>query len=202
MATVAQEITALRYDLMDEDSTQYSDALLLSYYNRAYRALSAVLGSIRSDRVFADDTLTLSSGSSTITLPDDFSTPILVQINNDTLVKKDPETIRRLLQQNNSGTPSNYGIMGSNFIFDREAGADTSVYVQYNTGVTTDLTTGSAMPYSDAHNDSLRGAVAMMAKNRNERAIAGDYALHQFFRSAEIGIVLGRSKKKSFNLGF
>lgn len=201
MATITTELVQLRYDLMDEASTQYTDLLLISFYNRAIRALNSFLESIGSDRVFSDTALTLASGSNYVAIPSDFSSPIAVEIYNSALTHREVKQIKKWQQENSAGTPGYYGVHNSTLIFDRAASADISIYLQYNTAAV-EISAGDNMPYNDAHNDSLRGAVAMIAKNRNQLDISGDYALHEFFRAAEMGNIIRRSFKSSRNLGF
>lgn len=201
MATIDDEITTARYDLMDEDKTQYTDPIMFSYYNRAVRALSSFLASVHSDQVFEDITLTLSEDDNEVTLPTTFGTPIKVEINDDPLPRREPSIIKSWQQETSPGVPSYYGIHKLNLILDRDASADTSIYIQFNELAVT-LVTGNDMPYADSFNDSLRSAVVMIAKNRNDRDITGDYALQQFFRDAELNSVVRRSWKTTKNLGY
>jgi hypothetical protein len=58
------------------------------------------------------------------------------------------------------------------------------------------------MPYADEFNDALKTAVIMVAKNRVERDISGDYALQTFFTNAAMGNVVRRSFSQKRNLGY
>lgn len=201
MSTIDTEITSIRYDLRDEDITQYPYALLLDYYNRVLPALASTLASHRSDWVFADTTLTVSSGASTVALPSLFASPIAVEIDDDPLVFKNTRYIKKLQQETSSGTPEYYGIHKTNMIFERVVSSDTSVYVQYNEKETT-LVAGASMPYNDEFNQVLKAAVVMMAKNRNEKDITGDYALQTVFNDSAMQRVARRAFKQNKNLGF
>lgn len=199
--TIDTEITSIRYDLRDTDSTQFTDAELLDFYNRCVRALASALASVKSDWVLSDDTLTIVAGDNYVALPSDFSTPIHAEIDEEPLTKKEPRVIKKWQQQTSSGTPEYYGIHQSNLIFERAAGSNTDVYFQYNTKATA-LVTGAPMPYSDEFNDPLKSAVIMLAKNRNERDITGDYALQSFFLDNALAKSVRRSFSSHKNLGF
>jgi hypothetical protein len=201
MATITTEIAAIRYDLRDENETQYSDAMLVDFYNRCVRALNSALASVRSDRVFSDTTLTITSGNNYVALPSDFASPISVEIDDNPLTKKDLRIVKRWQQETASGTPAYYAIHKANLVFERGVGSDTGCYLQYHEKATT-LALGDSMPYSDEFNDSLKTAVIMVAKNRIERDITGDYALQSFFTNAAMGNVVRRSYNQKRNLGY
>jgi hypothetical protein len=201
MATIDTEIVQARYDLRDEDATQYPQTMMEAYFNRAVRALSDFLGSIRSDWVLESDTKIIVAAANFFVLPDDFSSPIVVKINNNPLSQRKPADILEQQEINSNGTPDYYGIHQLNMIFNRAVTANTDVYFQYNSKPTT-LALGLSMPYNDEFNDVVRGAVVMLAKNRNERDITGDYALHTFYRDTVMGKTMRRIRKENVNLGF
>jgi len=201
MTTIDVEITSARYDLRDEDLGQYSTPLLLDYYNRVLPALASHLGSLRSDWVFGDATLTVSSGSSTVALPSSFASPIKAQIDDSDLIFDNTREIKTLLQQTSAGTPEYYGVHKLDMIFEREVSADTAVYIQYNEKEIA-LKLGDSMPYNDEFNHVLRAAVVMMAKNRNEKDITGDFALKEAFNASGMQRLVKRSFKQKTNLGF
>ena len=201
MATIESQITAVRYDLRDEDITQYPDDLLLNYYNRVLPPLASHLASIRSDWVFEDTTLTITSGDNYVALPDLFASPIAVEIDDSPLILHNVRDIKKFQQKSSSGTPERYGVHKLNMIFERAVSADTSVYVQYNEKETA-LAAGASMPYNDEFNEVLLAAVVMIAKNRNEKDITGDYALQTVFNDSAHQRVVRRSFKQHKNLGF
>lgn len=201
MATITTEIAAIRYDLRDESETQYTDAMLVDFYNRCFRALNSALASVKSDRVFSDATLTILSGNNYVALPSDFSSPISVEIDDETLTKKDLRVVKRWQQETSTGTPAYYAIHKANLVFERAVGSDTSCYLQYHEKAT-ELALGDSMPYADEFNDALKTAVIMVAKNRVERDISGDYALQTFFTNAAMGNVVRRSFSQKRNLGY
>jgi hypothetical protein len=196
MATIDAEITQTRFDIRDEDSTQYSATMVLAFYNRVIEALATFLGSVQSDWVFNSTSLTLPISNSSVALPTDFSTDILVQIDDTDLVKKSVAWINEELQENATGIPSYYGIHKTNMIFERTASSEQTVFLQYNQKSTT-LVSGNSMPYNDEFNNELRGGVIIIAKNRNERKIVGDFALHEFFRQTIVSKTVRRVRQQA-----
>ncbi len=202
MTTLSQEIASTRYDLVDEVSTQYPDALLVDYYNRAIRGLVSFLATIGSDRVFSDFSFTAPAGSSQVLLPGDFSSPVSVSVNNTTLSPKPLNNIVFLQKESGPGTPSFYAVLNDNIVFDRALGSGAEIYIQYAIKAPT-IGLDDNMPFGDAHNDSLRGAVVMMAKTRNNKDMIGNLALHDFFREAEVTTIVRRTRRgRPIKLGF
>jgi len=201
MSTITQEIVKARYDLRDEDSTQYTDAMLVDYYNRSIDALAVFLAKIKSDLVFADTTSTITSGDNYVALPNLFASPIAVEIDDTPLFKKETRQIKKWQQDSSSGTPEFYGIHKLNLVFERAVSEDTSVYIQYNEKAT-ELALGDSMPYNNDLNNVIRSAVVMLGKNRNERDITGNYGLHSFYEQAGLTNIIRRSWESRINLGY
>lgn len=192
MAKIEAEIISARYDLKDEDETQYDDSLMLDYYNRARRLLGGFLARKQSDWVVSFASDTLSSGTNSISVPQYFSTPIEIWIDTTTkLTKKTPLEILKLQQEAETGDPSYFAISKTNIIFEKKPTADKTINIYYNSG-TAALVAGSDMPYNDEFNDSLRGVVVMMAKSRNNKDIIQDHAIFQFFEEIEAHKILRR----------
>jgi uncharacterized protein YfiM (DUF2279 family) len=203
MTLLSAEITELRYDIRDENATQYSDAMLTAYYKRVVRAMDDWLAKVKSDWVLSTDTLTLLSAGTSVALPSDFNSARSVQIGSDyeDLDGATPEWIYQQQLETSSGQPEYYAIHKLNMIFERAAGAEYSIYLKYNQRQAI-LTTASDMPYSDRFNDTLRAAVEMIARNRNERAITGTYALYDLFSKASTGTAVNRRTIKKTRLGY
>lgn len=193
MATIDSQILSARYDLRDEDETQYPDALLLDFFNRSLRVLDSFLGKTKSDWVLTLSPETLLTDDNSLALPSNFKTTREVRIDtNSKLEKKDAVWILAQQQCSSSGTPYYYAEHKLNMIFERVAAADLTVNIYYN-AKSAELELEAPMPYNDEFNDSLRGATVMQAKARNNRDIMSDHALYQFFQEAESGTKLKRS---------
>ena len=102
-------ITSARYDLRDTDSTQYTDAELVEYANRARVQLDSALGSINSDWVSTTGTLILESGNDYATLPTDFSTDRYIWYSTTKLEKRSVDWIINEQRSSLTGIPSYYG---------------------------------------------------------------------------------------------
>ena len=190
--TINTEITSTRYDLRDELSTQYSDTLLLNYFNRALRVLNSYLADFNSDWVLSLDSTTLLDGDNSIVLPGDFLTPRKVTSGtSNVLEKKNALEMLETQTEGYTGPPEYYAIHKTNMIFDKEVSADIVINTYYNLKADT-LVIDAAMPFEEQFNDSLRGVVVMMAKSRNSRDVVQDYAIYQFFQTAEAGKNLRR----------
>lgn len=201
MATIDSEITSARYDLKDEYATQYSDAMLLDFYNRALKNLDAFLGAIKSDWVLESTTVTLSSGDTSVPVPADFMTERKLRYNNNDLHKRNAQQCLEWQQEYSAGTPNYYAPHQGTFIFDREAGADYTIHVYYNKASST-LATGGSMPFSDEFNDVLKQAAVMIAKTRNQYDITRNYGLYNFFSQALGQKVVSRNRSGMKGLGY
>jgi len=79
-----------------------------------------------------------------------------------------------------------------NFIFERDADADYSLTVHYNSKPTA-LVVASDMPYNDIFNDSISKSVVIQAKNRNELGVSIDAVLEDIFHTAATTYVVSRN---------
>jgi hypothetical protein len=204
MATAAEVITSARFDLRDSSSTQYTDAELLDYLNRALVQLYASLGSVHSDWVYTEDTSkTLATGDNSVTTPTDIGAVLSLWIGSDEILKKDTPYIyykRRYITA--TGQPYYFAHKDSTFIFERAADADYSLAIYYNKKRTV-LGSGDTMPFDDDFNQPVRQAIVLIAKNRNEYDVAGDGALFDFFLDAAFTYVISRNRTpKRYKLGF
>lgn len=181
MTTVAQTIISARYDLKDENSTQYGDDLLLDFFNRGLRQLEKFLASVHSDWLFASEDLTLSEDDSSVSLPSDFLLPKEMWIGTSKVHKTDWNSIKYTQRMNsNAGQPTRYALQGTTAIFDYAADDDYTVECLYYKKVS-DLASTEAMPFNGVFDDPLRQATILIAKNKDEYDVSGDAALHDFF---------------------
>jgi len=191
MTTVAEIITSARWDLRDEDETQYSDAMLLDFLNRGLRALITTLSSLRSDWLNDDDNIILASSATSTALPDYFISDITVTIGTTKLTKKSISQIREEQLFSSTGEPSHYAISGLNLHVERAADQEYTIILEYNKGLA-DLVSGD-MPYNNEFNDVLRQSIILIAKSRNEYSLIGDAALQDFFISAVMAKLVARN---------
>jgi len=191
--TAADIIVSARYDLRDEASTQYSDAMLLDFLNRGQRALCVVLSQLRSDWVNASASLTLLISSNTVALPTLFISDIDVKIGTESLTKDSVSGIRAARVINTTaGKPTRYGIQGTNMLFDVTTDAEYTVTLEYNTGATA-LVAGTTMPFNDEFDDILRQFIILCGKSRNEYIIVSDAAMQDYFYEACFSKLVARN---------
>lgn len=185
MTTASELITSARYDLRDEDSTQYSTPMLLDYLNRGLRPMCVVLSMLKSDWVNTEYDFTLLDTESSVTLPTTFVSDVGVKIGTEDLVKQSVPWIRDALIQNagNAGEPQYYAIQGTNILFDIIADDDYAGVLEYNTNVA-DLTTDADLPFNNEFNDVLRQFIVLAGKSRNEYALLSDVYIQDFFYQA------------------
>ena len=194
---VSALITETLYDLRDPDGTTYTKdgayAELLSYLNRGVRTLNAFLVGLSSDLVHATATLTISEDDNYVAASANFITERSLWIGTSRLQKLTVDEIYRQQKHiSTDGEPTYYSIEGLNFIFERDADADYSLTVHYNSKPTA-LVVGSAMPYNDIFNDSISKSVVIQAKNRNELGVNIDAVLEGIFHSAATAYVVSRN---------
>lgn len=204
MTALSSLITSARYDLRDTGSTEYTDAELIDYYNRAQIELYSVLQSLKSDWVHESDTsITLEEDGNSVDVPSDFATVRSIWIDDDRILQKDVDYIyykRELISD--EGQPDYFAIKAAEFIFERTADQDYSLTVYYNKKSTT-LVTADTLPFSDEFNQPLRQAIVLQAKSRNEYDIMGDAAMHDYFMAAALAKVVSRNfTPKPYRINF
>ncbi len=192
MALASAIITSARYNLRDEDLTQYSDAMLLDFLNQGLRPLCVVLASLRSDWVNASTTLSLLITSQSVALPSDFISDISAKISTKDLVKKSVSWVRDFRISSTTGEPNNYAIQGTNFLVERTTDAAYSIIFEYNQN-TAALVATDNMPFNDEFNDILRHFIVLMSKSRNEYTLSSDAAIHEFFYAAVFSKLVARN---------
>lgn len=204
MALASEIITSARYDLRDADSTEYADAELLDYLNRAQVQLYSVLLGLHSDWVHTTDSnTTLAKDDNSVAVPDDFASVRSVWIGDDQLQKTDVDYVyyrRKFI----SGTaqPVNFAPEAATLIFDYTADDDYDLTIYYNKN-STDLALTDNMPFNEEFNQPLRQAIVLQAKSRNEYDILGDAALFDFFTDASLAKVISRNfKPKGYRINF
>jgi hypothetical protein len=180
MSTVAQIITSARYDIRDEDATQYSDDMLLDFINRGVSVLCSGLASLSSDWVNSTSNISLSPAISVKALPTYFISDISCRIGTHYLSKKSVSEIRDMLVTSTAGEPQYYAIKGTELIFDRVTDTSYTLILEYNAKNAT-LTLASVMPFNDEFNDVLRQFIILCAKSRNEFIVVSDAAMQDFF---------------------
>ena len=183
MATVASIIESARWDLRDEEDTQYTDAMLLDFGNRGLRPLSVVLAMVNSDWVNESADLTLALGDSEVSLPSNFVSDITVRTSTSYLDKKSVSAIRRLLVDSTPGQPDKYAIRNTIIMFEKVASVEYTIVLEYNKHEDALVSDGD-MPYNDEFNDILRQFIVLVAKSRNEYELLGDAAMQDFFYAA------------------
>ena len=203
MALLSEIITSARYDLKDEESTRDTDAMLVSFVNRALRNLVAVLGAVKSDWVKAATDLTLSSGNSTVSLPSDFSIANQAWIDTTEIIKDKWEVVKHTLRTSSStGQPYKYALQGTSIQFDATADQNYTVEFLYFKSIAS-LTTATTMPFNGEFNDALLEAMVLISKNKDEYDVSGDAALYDFFTKYAMRKVTSRNHKpRRWNLGF
>ena len=205
---MAQLVSALisdaRYDLRDTRSTQYSDAELLAYYNRALKVLDGALVRYDSDYVHSTDQRTLSSGSNSITLPTTTISVDEVWTTDDDECKKTSllDLLRRRRYCTSTGEPQYWALDGLKVQFDYTADQDYTITseVVKKTGK---QELSDECPYNDAFSEVLRQALVLFAKNRQEYDINGAAIVGKILSDAAFASVIRRGyNKKIYKLGF
>ncbi len=204
MAIASEIITSARYDLRDTGSTEYTNAELLDYLNRAQVQLYSVLLGLHSDWVHATDTsITLEAAANSVSVPDDFATVRSIWIDDDQLKKIGLDEIY-YKRKHISGTaqPVYFATEAATFIFEYTADADYDLTVHYNKNSTALATIGT-LPFNNEFNQPLRQAIVLQAKSRNEYDIMGDSALFDFFMDAAFAKVVSRNHvPKGYRINF
>ena len=204
MALASAIITSARYDLRDTGSTEYSNAELLDYLNRAQVQLYSVLHSLHSDWVHASDTsTTLLEDGNSVSVPTDFSTVRSVWIDTDMLSKKDVDFIYYKRKHiTGAAKPVFYATEAQTFIFEHTADQDYDLTIYYNKDSTA-LESSGTMPFNSKFDQPLRQMIVLQAKSRNEYDIMGDAAIYDFLMDAALGNVISRNRQpKGYRLNF
>jgi len=192
--TLSALIGKLRYDLRDTvQEYTYADAELVEYINRAVDNLDFELSRINSDLVAKKSTVTLSQNAEHAELP---TKCILVRDAWIGTAQLNPLTPYSQLQydrqrQSATGKPTYFCQAGNYIEFNKTADQEYTVTLFYDVGTYTaqsnpsslDLILTDNMPYNDIYNNSIKQAVVLQAKARND--ISGiEGAMMQIFSAA------------------
>jgi len=213
MATAAEILASARYDLRDARATQYSQAELLDYLNRALIVLNSTLLGLHSDWVHATDTsTTLTSATNSITQPTGCNSIRSIWYGTDEFYEKSVDYIydRRKDIGSQTGKPEYWAHEATSVIFDYTADQDYLLTIHYDAkaSVLTIADVGgetetSDMPYNDEFNQPLREALIIMAKNREEYDVSGHAYLEAVFMNAAMQNQISRRfTPKRYRLDF
>jgi len=201
--TISNIVTSVRYDLRDTGSTQYTDAELLDYANRAIEALDATLSKINSDWVRQEDTTTaLASAADSVTQSTRCIKNRQIFYGTTEIYEKSLGFIhdRRIHLNSATGLPKYWAEGGANVEFDYTADQEYALkiyYDQYSAELTINgvggETSTSNMPHGDQFNQPIREAIVIMARNRQNYVVTGSAYLEKFFLSAAMSKVIGRN---------
>lgn len=205
MAAASTLITSARYDLRDSNSTQYTDAELLDYINRAIEVLDSALLSIDSEMIIEEDTsTTLTSATNNVTAPTSSMSIRSIYISTDQLTKTSPADIYyRRIYDTSTGQPYYWCEKDTSILFDCTADQDYSLKIYYNSKTTALTATTDDMPYNDMFNQEIREAVSITAKNRENEFAGVNSVLFQMFKDAAMARVVSRNYvPKTYRLDF
>jgi len=206
MAALSAVITSRRYDLRDTTATyEWSDNELVEYANRAVFLMDRILASMGSDLIHTQVlTLDLTIAQNYIAYPSgalNIHDPIWY--GSLRVWKKPLEYIMYLRNVSSvTGFPNYWCHRGANIEFDRTADATYENFTIYYDAPTATLTTASSMPYQDRFNNVIGQAMVVMAKARNDNAVAVDAAISAMFEEAAIAEVIKRDHVKRIRLDF
>ena len=194
MATVQTVIDNAKYKLRSVNSTQYTDAELLSYLNNdGIFNLDLILAANKSDLSLTKDTsLTLSNGNDSVTLPSTFLDIEALWIDTTELEKRSLQYIYEKLQESStSNQPWAYALAGTSLMFNCLADQDYSLTLFYYTKHA-DLSLTDSMPYDDLFNNTLAQLIVLIAKTRNEVNSLPESAIYDHLRDAVMSNVISR----------
>ena len=165
MSTISDIITEVRVECDDVDKTRWDndDDLILPLVKRAYRRVENI--GIRKGLDFARTKaiLTLSSGSTTVALPDDFKRDIGLYIGNEEITKLP-------LDEFEQTTSGDYWIInGDSIQFISTASEDTSITFWYYPALEiSEYTTSTTTPWNGRLDDIVVEYVSLRLKNIDE----------------------------------
>ena len=182
MATVQTVIDAAKYDLRDFGAKDFNNAQLIHYLNRCILLLDRVLISMNSDQTLNEDTVSLSTGNNSVSVPTSYTVNIREIWNSDEeqLYKMGAMELyeRRMHRDGDTAEPIYWSHIQNNIEF--EVNADQNyTFTVYHDRTSTPLTaTTDNMPYSSVYDDYLREAVVMMARSRKDKKFLQSDAIY------------------------
>ena len=180
MTTINTVITNARYDLRDISISQFEDAELRVYANRALRQLDNVLSSHASDWTLNEGSLTLSTSDNYVAGPTSCIFINSVWITTTQLTKRSPQQIYDKQKYiTSSQQPMYWAHSSGNILFECVPNSAYAAKVYYHKR-SAELIDGSSMPYSDEFNDPLQEMIILLAHKRNENEPVSDSEIYNF----------------------
>ena len=181
MATVADLLTSVRYQIRDGGTNKWTGAELLDYINRGYRLVLARLVQLKSDLVKTSTTATLVAGTESYAIPTTLQAIEFLQIEGEDapLSQVDMSYIETYSAKisDNTGTPTCFALFNG-YIYLRPIPSAAGTLNIYYYAQPSDLDTSTTTPFNGIADEALIAFVVEMAlareehnTNRNQNAV-------------------------------
>ena len=175
MATVADLLTSVKYQIRDGGTNKWPGAELIDYVNRGYRLVFNELVRIDSDLVKSTAAITLVAGTENYALPTGLQAIKFLQIEGatDPLTQVDMAYIETYAAKftNQRDTPRVFSIFNGYFYLRPIPNASGTMNVYYFVQPS-DLTSSSTTPFSGIADEALIAFTVEMALAREEHSTA------------------------------
>ena len=191
MATVADLLTSVRYQIRDGGTNKWPGAELIDYINRGYRLVLTRLVQLKSDLVKTSTTVTLVAGTENYTIPTGLQAIEFLQIEGQSqpLNQVDMSYIE---MYNSKFSPVTDGVprcfaLFNGYIYLRPTPTAAGTLNVYYYAQPTDLTSSTTTPFNGIADEALIAFVVEMALAREEHNTARNQnAVSSLLRMADI----------------
>jgi hypothetical protein len=191
MATVADLLTSIRYQIREGGTNKWTGAELIDYINRGYRLILARLVQLKSDLVKTTTTATLVAGTENYTIPTGLQAIDFLQVDGESLPlnQVDMSYIERYNSMFNpvtDGVPRCFALFNG-YIYLRPTPTAAGTLNIYYFAQPTDLTSSTTTPFNGIADEALIAFVVEMALAREEHNTARNQsAVSSLLRMADI----------------
>lgn len=200
-------ITRIRYELYDNDLTQYTDAELLAYINKSLEIIHELLIDEESELIrTGTGSFTTTAGTQSYDLSantmGDLWLPYRVWISEyEPMTVCEEEDLYDAINEEEKGStghrtrPEVYCIVGEYMWFEDVPDDTYTVNLKYYPNFVPLASTASNMPLRNLFNQAVIEGVKVLAKHRNEQSVHVDAILKDIFQERALRIMRKRRKQ-------
>jgi len=182
---LSDEITKVRRLIQDENSTLFSDNVLMTIYNTVIQGhVNPFLIARDSYYALANASITLVDGTETYDLASDCLAPVRFWVDGNTYFLRQIERPgERIKWTSTSGTPNRYYLIAGQVGFRDAIPGTGTVYYDYWSAPTRFTAVTDDMPYNGLLNELINQMVVFYAENMNEAQADIDQAMAQIMEN-------------------
>jgi len=204
MSTVADLLTASKYDLKDYGAKEFDQTQMVHYLNRCIKILDRALIALQSDQTLTESDLVVDSGA--IKAPITINGVNIREIwdsDNTIMVKVSARKLYELrMYKGDTSQPRNWSHIKQYVEFDVTTDQEYT-FTYYYDSMSTAVTATGTMPYQGQYDEYLREALIMMAQAKKHKKLPQTDAVYlQMFTANLQQDIINRNFVPKRRLGF